>query len=95
MCQYCGKAGPLYMCLDCQSYDSFADETFHYDEFQELLSLNVIRSILVGKRFTSFVHLYTYVNTVHMRKEIEKCGGSSYCLALRRNPVIMKTLCEV
>ena len=95
MCQYCGKAGHLYMCLDCQAYDRMRYGPHAYNEAKELDSLNLIRKLLSGKHFTSFIQLYKYVNTVHMRKEIEKYGGDSYCLELRRDPWFIKTLCKI
>ena len=83
------------MCDSCQSYDNMLDERHIVDASRELASLNIIRNILYGKRFHTFMHMYTYVNTVHMRKEIEKYGGDAYCLGLRRDPMLMKSLCEV
>lgn len=83
----------MYMCLDCQAYDNMSVGPLVYDEAKETASLNIIHKILSGKHFTSFIQLYTYVNTVHMRKEIEKYGGDAYCLGLRRDPMLMKTLC--
>ena len=63
MCQICGKPAQLVMCLNCQAYDDYSVQV-DYDERKEAHALNLIKRLLVGKRFTS-TNLYKYVNTVH------------------------------
>jgi len=84
MCQICGKTGQLVMCLNCQAYDEYSVHV-DYDARKEIHALNLIKMLLVGKKFT-FTNLYKYVNTVHMRNEIIKYDPDpQYALALRRD----------
>jgi hypothetical protein len=92
MCQICGKDGLLAMCINCQAYDEYDAGIIIYDARKETHALNVIKKLIVGKKFT-FTNLYKYVNTVHMRNEIIKYDPEPrYCLALRRDSDAMLRL---
>jgi hypothetical protein len=83
------------MCLNCQAYDDFDAGLIEYDEAKEECALHLLRELLAGKKFT-FLNMFTYVNTAHMRKEIMKFGhmkfSDGYCLALRRDSDAMLRL---